>query len=583
MTSGREWVTERMAKDENLRAWNRLLQTKYDSPVSGDEIGEEEKKERSVSESALYLVKRFRWPLALAFMAALIIAGTTKMMDRIERIELLDRLPVVGALSFNTEILKNKVALADEAARQILSQEKAGNAFGRKAGNLGELYQANHFYDQAAPCYQLATEFDRENPRWSYYLAFIQQEKGENESVQGLLETTISLAPHYAPAILKLADSYFKTGQIKDARIYYKRRLDLLPKDPYALLGLARISIDAAQWKTAQEYLEEAIRANPEFGPSHRLMASVHDHFDRRDDMWKSLQRAEQCIRFRPAPDPWVDALDALCYDVEQLLVLGSKAVIDLDIKKASGFFERAKDLDPKNPQVHLALGRLCFMVGQREEARGFFEKAIELDPRSDEAYFQLGVISRRQGNLREAEKMFHRSLDFHPDNPNVYNNLGVTLLEQQKFREAVKALNKALEIYPEHINARYNLGLALWSLGKTASAVQEYRNVLSVKPDWATAANSLAWVLATDKNDEIRNGDEAIRWASVACQGEGRKNPEYLDTLAAAYAEAGRFQEAIRTVRESLTIARSSGDSDLAEELEKKLHFYESGKVFTE
>ncbi len=536
-----------------------------------------------MNNSVLHLAKRFRRPLILVVLAALIIAGTTEVMDRIDHIELLDRLPVMGNLSFNTEILKNKVNQADEAVRLILSKEKAGDAFGLRVGNLGEIYQANHFYDQAAPCYQLAMEFDRENPRWPYYLAFIQQEKGENESVQGLLETTISLAPRYAPAILKLADSYFKTGRIEDARIYYKRRLDHLPKDPYALLGLARISIDGAQWKTAREYLEEAIRANPEFGPSHRLMASVHDHFGRRDDMRKSLQRAEQCIRFRPAPDPWIDSLDDLCYDVDQLLVLGSKAVIELDIKKASEFFGRAKDLDPKNPQVHLALGRLCFMVGQREEARGFFEKAIELDPRSDEAYFQLGVISRRQGDLREAEKMFHRSLDFHPDNPNVYNNLGVTLLEQQKFREAVEALNKALEIYPEHINARYNLGLALWRLGKTASAVQEYRNVLSVKPDWATAANSLAWVLATDKNDEIRNGAEAIRWARIACEGAGRKNPEYLDTLAAAYAEAGHFQEATRTARECLTLARSAGDTDLAEELEKKLHFYESGKVFAE
>ena len=143
--------------------------------------------------------------------------------------------------------------------------------------------------------------------------------------------------------------------------------------------------------------------------------------------------------------------------------------------------------------------------------------------------------------------------------------------------------MNKALEIYPEHLNARYNLGLALWSLGKIEPAVQEYRNVLSIKPDWATAANSLAWILATDKRVEIRNGTEAILWAQVACQGAGRENPEYLDTLAAAYAEAGRFEEAIRTARESLTLARSTGDTDLAEELEKRLQLYEAQKAFTE
>ena len=111
-------------------------------------------------------------------------------------------------------------------------------------------------------------------------------------------------------------------------------------------------------------------------------MASVHEHFGRNKSMQESLHRAAQCIRFRPAPDPWIESLDDLCCDVEQLLVLGSKAVIELDIKKASGFFSRAKDLDPKDPQVYLALGRLCFMVGQREEARGFFEKALSWIPK---------------------------------------------------------------------------------------------------------------------------------------------------------------------------------------------------------
>jgi Flp pilus assembly protein TadD len=221
--------------------------------------------------------------------------------------------------------------------------------------------------------------------------------------------------------------------------------------------------------------------------------------------------------------------------------------------------------------------------VGQRKEAHELFEKAIDLDPKSDEAYFQLGVILRREGKLEDAKQMFLKALHFHPDNPNVYNNLGTTLLEQQKFPEAIKALNKALEIYPEHINARYNLGLALWSMGKTEPALKEYRKILGVKPNWATAANSLAWILATDKNDEIRNGREAIRWALVACEGNGRKNPEYLDTLGAAYAQAGHFEEATRTAQKSLILARSEGDADLAEEVKKRLLLYKAEKAFTE
>ena len=533
--------------------------------------------------SVWHRLKRFRLPLAFVIVAALIVVGTMLFMDRARRNTLLERIPAPGSLSYSNQTLEEKMRRAHDAVTGPLEQNGADRRFGRKAGKLGNLYQANHFYDQAVPCYRMALDFDPENPRWPYYLAFIKQEKGENASVQDLLQNTITRAPRYAPAMLKLADSHFKTGKTHEAQTYYKRRLDLVPGDPYALLGLARIAIDASEWQSGQGYLKQAVEKNPSFGPAHRLLATVHEHFGRLEDMKQSLERAAQCTRFRPAPDPWIDSLNDLCFDEDQLLVLGSKAITELDIENASCFFGRARDLNPQSPQAHLALGRLCFMTSQLKKSRQFFQKAIDLDPKSDEAYFQLGVISRREGDLQGARKMFLKALVFHPDNANVYNNLGVTLLELGDYKGAQKALEKALEIYPEHINARYNLGLALWSLGKTGRAIQEYRNVMNVKPNWAMAANSLAWVLATDENKKYRNGMEALRWAQVACKGDGRKNPEYLDTLAAAYAESGRYKSAVETAREGLDLARAASGTELAEELEQRLRIYESGKPFTE
>ncbi len=533
--------------------------------------------------SVWHRLKRFRLPVVLVVIAALMVAGTMVFMDRSRQNALLERIPAPGSLSFGNRTLAEKMRRAHDKVTSTLEQKGAVTRFGRKSGELGNLYQANHFYDQAVPCYRMALDFDADNPRWPYYLAFIKQEKGENASVQDLLERTITLAPRYAPAILKLADSHFKTGETQKAQTYYKRRLALVPGDPYALLGLARMAIDGSEWKSAQAYLNQAVEKNPSFGPAHRLLATVHEHFGRLVDMKASLNRAAQCTRFRPAPDPWIDSLNDLCFDEDQLLVLGSKALTELNIEKASRFFYRARDLNPQNPQTHLALGRLCFMTSQLKKSRAFFQKAIHLDPKSDEAYFQLGVISRREGDLPESRKMFLKALDFHPDNANVYNNLGVTLLEMGDYKGARKALLKALEIYPEHMNARYNLGLALWSLGKTDRAIREYGNILNVKPNWAMVANSLAWVLATDPNKGNRNGPEALRWALVACKGGGRKKPEYLDTLAAAYARSGRYEAAVETAREGLDLARAASDAELTEELEQRLKMYESGRAFTE
>ena len=528
-------------------------------------------------------LKRTWLPSFLVVLALFIAGGTWFLMDRARYNAVLDNLPKAPDLSEKNATLTQEIGKANQEIGRSLNVGTRGSELGRKIGELGGLYQTNHFYDQAVLCYELAMEEEPENPHWPYLLVFVRQEKGESESVLNLLEKTLSLAPDYSPAVLRMADIHFKNGDMDQAKVFYERRLKLQQGDPHALLGLARIALKHSQWKTARTRLQEAVRLNPEFGNAHRLLASVYEHDGDEEKMRYSLDRASKCARFRPAADPWIEDLNARCYDVDQLLVLGSKAITALDIEEASSFFGRAKALEPGNPKVHLALGRLCFMVGQRVEARGFFEEAIRLDPKSDEAYFQLGLILRGEGRLTKAKQMFLKALGFHPNNPNVHNNLGVILLEQQKFKKAAETFHKALEIYPEHINARYNLGLALWGLGNTAAAMDEYRQVLGVKPHWAIPANSLAWILATDRNKKLRNGIEAVQWALIACKNDGRKNPEYLDTLAAAYAEAGRFEEAVRTARKSLNLARSAGDADLVEEVEKRLLLYKAEKAFTE
>lgn len=494
----------------------------------------------------------------------------------------LARLPELPDLTRNTKALREKVIGADRAARETLEARGSDELFGQRTGELGKLYQGNYFYDQALLCYKLAMDLDSKNPLWPYLLASVLQERGENESTRGLLERTIGLAPNYSPAMLKLADSYFKTGNTEKAKTHYERRLKLAPGDPYALLGLGRIALEKSEWETAQACLQRAIATDPNFGDAYRMLATVHEHFGRLEEMKLALDRAARCPPFRQAPDPWTDALADLCYEPEQLLVLGSKALTRLDMDAAlNRFYRRAMELDPNNPKVRLEMGKALLMIGEIEEARNFFQKTIELDPKSNEAYFQLGVVLQIEKKLEEAEQMFLKALDLQADNANVYNNLGAALLEQKRYEEAIQYLNKALDIAPEHINARYNLGMCFWGLGRTHDAIEEYRHVLRLKPEWATAASSLAWILATDKSANYRNGEEAVRWALVACAGEGRNNPEYLDTLAASYAEAGDFEQAVKTAEESLYLAQARGDTALSKDVLQRLQLYRSAKAF--
>jgi len=525
------------------------------------------------------------WPVpAFIILTLLAILGIISILTQAQRNVLLIRLPDVPRLGSSRTVLKQKIDARDAVLRQCLTHPFVQGKLGHLAGELGKIYQANQFYDRALRCYRLAMEYDNTSPLWFYLSASIHQQRGHTEAMIGFLRRTLDLSINYSPAVLKLADSYFKADQMEQATRYYERRLELVPRDPYALMGLARIAMDSGQWDIAENHLKGAISSDPQFGDAHRLMAELYEHRHRIDEMKRSLERAGQCPRFHPAPDPWVDDLQDLCYDPAQLLVLGSMALSRLDIHTAiEKHFGRALKIDPESPAANLAMGKAWFMAGEWSHARQYLVRAIELDPTSDQAYFHLGLISRKNGNLPEAERLFLKALQFQPDNANVHNNLGVAYLEQGAYPSAIQSFQRALHIYPEHLEALYNLGMAFWASGNSRAAVKQYQGVLDIKPTWHVPANSLAWILATDRDETLRNGEEAVRWASLACEGDGKNKPDFLDTLGAAFARAGHFKEAELTAVEAIALSRKAGDEELAQEIERRRILYKSGRAFVE
>lgn len=518
----------------------------------------------------------------LGMLGIIAAAGLVLLLRDSWQQQAVSRLPPIPDIPNKSEVLRNQIAEAQEGIVRPAQAEVDKKELGSNIGRLGMLYQANHFFHEALACYALAMELEKNNPRWPYLMASIHQERGENASVIAMLQESVDKAPDYSPGVLKLADTYFKLGDTAKASEAYHRRLELEPKDPYALLGLSRIAIEEANWAKAEELLVQAVEADPGFGDAHRLMASVHTQYGRKDESEQSLKKANQCLRFHPAPDPWVEALMDFCYDPDLLLVLGSRAMSQLDMERVlTRLYPRALELAPQDPKVHVAMGKGLFMTGQGEKARGFYQKAIELDPACDEAYFQIGVISQNQGKEAEAKRMFLKALEFQPENANVHNNLGVAELQLGQYEQAIRSFEKALDIYPEHIEAIYNLGMALWATGRSREASARYRQVLEVKPDWAVAANSLAWVVATDRDEKVRNGSEAVQWALRACQADGAQNPAYLDTLAAAYAESGDFDKAVQLALEAVNLARNAGNTELADEVGKRLALYQKQTPF--
>ncbi len=195
-----------------------------------------------------------------------------------------------------------------------------------------------------------------------------------------------------------------------------------------------------------------------------------------------------------------------------------------------------------------------------------------------------------------------------------IHWRLGIVLAEQRRTAEAISHFSEAVRIMPHFVDARQSLAAALESQGRTEAALEHYlaaarfkpdagvhgkialllaglgrpqeasvhyREALRLKPDWPEALNNFAWLLATAPEGSLRNGTEAVQLAQRACELTGNNRPMMVGTLAAAYAEAGRFPEAMATAQKAHDLAQAAGETELAATNLKLLELYRQGRPY--
>lgn len=227
----------------------------------------------------------------------------------------------------------------------------------------------------------------------------------------------------------------------------------------------------------------------------------------------------------------------------------------------------------------HMDLGEALMSEGKVDEAALEFESALRLDPRLSHAHFSLGLARQQTNRLPEAIEHYEQALQIQPDDPKTHNNLGNALRQVGRIPESIGHFEQALRIKPDFVEAHYNAALTLEQAGRLPEAVGHYADAVRLNGDLPVALNKLAWIRATSNDPRLRDGTEAVRLAERACQLTGRKQVALLDTLAAAYAEAGRFAEAVSTAREALSLATSGGQPEAAATIESRLSLYRAGQ----
>jgi tetratricopeptide (TPR) repeat protein len=234
-----------------------------------------------------------------------------------------------------------------------------------------------------------------------------------------------------------------------------------------------------------------------------------------------------------------------------------------------------------RNSVAHFNLGAAVKPRGRLDEAIAEYRKALAIKPDFVAALNNLGVALGQQGKFDEAAAQLRQAVQIDPAYASAHHNLGMALQGTRDAAGAIAEFQQAVDLKPDYIAAHYELGMLLEKQGKIAEAITHYRKAVETGSDNANIYNNLAWLLATSSSPSSRNAAEAIENAQRANRLAGGRQPVILDTLAAAYAEASRFAEALATARKALELAEQRHDKVLIDALRSRIALYEAGRPF--
>jgi tetratricopeptide (TPR) repeat protein len=345
----------------------------------------------------------------------------------------------------------------------------------------------------------------------------------------------IEIDPPLSTAFTNLGTAFARSKQPDKAMEYYLKAAELDPRDIKIQQNLGQTYTELGKTEEALAHYRRAAELKPEIAASHYNLAFT-------------------------------------------LAALGQ-------LTEAVHEYEVALRLQSDYALAANNLANIDMQLGRTDDALARYRQAIASDPGMAEAHNNLGLLLMRRGERSEAIEHFQQALQIQPGYAQAHNNLGVVLAGERHFAEAAKHFQKAAELEPTNAFAHANLGRALNHLGKNSAATAELRKAVQLNPVQPTAMVWLAWVLATAPDDDVRNGSEAVALAEKALQmvgnSPGSADPSLHDTLAAAYAEAGRWKDAVAEATRAESLAGKVGNQALAGEIRSRLELYRAGKAY--
>ena len=345
-----------------------------------------------------------------------------------------------------------------------------------------------------------------------------------------LWETAVRVDPECYVCRNNLGNAFLRANRVDDAVVHFRAALAIQPGDADAYANLGNVAERAGRAEDARREYERALAIDP-------LHASAQTN-------------------------------------------LGRLLLADGEIDEAVSRFESALRREPMLGEAHLNLGVALLRRGDLDAAERALRRAAEILPDSALAPYDLGLVQVRRGQRAAALESFRRAAALDPTLADPHRQMAFLLDEQGRSDEARAAAQQAERLDPEaDVGDGIGAALSLMETGRHEAAIAMLRRLHEAEPDEGELANMLAWLLATAREDSLRDGAAALTIAERALARGDASDPDRLDTLAAAYAELGRFSDAVATARRAVDAARAAGRDDLADESGIRLRGYEAGR----
>ena len=424
----------------------------------------------------------------------------------------------------------------------------------------------------------------------------------------------------------------YRAGMYEQAVSRYERFMELEPDNPFGPSYMARALTQLDRFDEAIEMFQRSLQLRADNYIDQRMLGTVLMLKNRESEGVAAFRAA---LKYNPQDAQSLlnlgmihaynnepqEALAlfaegiSLAPDAETLRLQRAMVLLELDrTAEATVDLLKAIELEPENARPHKFLAVARLRLGRADEAIAGLTEVLETMPQAAILFQQRARIYTATDRLALAGEDFAKVVDLVPDNAMAVQNRGSNLLSQGRYLDAIQWLSKAIELRTTFPRALANLAVAqelagqleqasatyekllvismqdpvpyaraaslLARRGDTAAAIEVLRRGYAILPDNIMIANDLAWRLATAP-DGLGDGPLAVSLARYVNDLKGGESCSELDTLAAAYAAVGRFDDAVQTAERALAIARQTAQDELAGEIAQRLDLFRQGKPY--